>query len=202
MPPRVGWLCHSPLLTAATSPVFGSVLTPRWWFTLHRWLWPSPDPSSAPSRSRASWHLQEPLKLEQALVAPVLLGPHVFMVVPDGDWDTQLEAVDHAKCSESCYWEGNVQEMIRRMQLCGWAPGCSIQKCCAFEAVIKCTCRCSDHPKNPFTFFSCYFSWLFFFLVPFYLSVWLLVLWIILLIPWVFVGIIMAMSRDLVRHPF
>lgn len=100
VPPHVGWLCHSPLLTAAMSLVFISVLTPGWWSTLRRWLWPSQDRSSAPSRSRASWDLQEPLKLELALVLPVLLGAHMFMVAPGGDEAIQLEAVDHAKPSE------------------------------------------------------------------------------------------------------
>jgi len=109
--PRVGWLRPSPLLTAAMSPVFGSVPTPGWWSTLHQWLWLSLDPSSAPSRSRVSSGLQEPLKLELALVLPVLLGAPMFMVVPDGDGDTQLEVVDHAKLNESCCWKKQVQEI-------------------------------------------------------------------------------------------
>lgn len=115
VPPRAGWLCRSPSLTAATSPVFGSVLTPGWSSTLRRWLSPSPDPSSAPSRSRASWDLREPLKLELASVLPVLLGAHTFMVVPDGDGDTPLEPADHAKPSESCCGKKNVQEMTSGM---------------------------------------------------------------------------------------
>lgn len=108
MPPPAAWPCPSLWPTPATSPVSGSALTPQWSFTHPRWSSPSPDPSSAPSLSRAWWDLRESPKSEPALgaalvavlgallVLPEPLELPKFMVGPGGPGGTRLGAADPA----------------------------------------------------------------------------------------------------------